>query len=112
MNNSKRPNKVIYNSAARLISITFDNSDILKIIRSLNVNKGHGHDGISIRMIKMCDESLVQPLSLSFRGCIVSGFYPDTRRRSSILPVHKKVNKQIVNNYRTVSLLPICSKNL
>ena len=26
----------------------------------------------------MCDESLVQPLSLIFRGCIDTGVYPDT----------------------------------
>ena len=32
----------------------------------------------SIRMIKMCDESLVQPSSLIFKGCIDTGVYPDT----------------------------------
>ena len=73
MNNSKLTDKITYNSAARLKIL-----DILKIIRSLNVNKAHGHDGISVRMIKMCDESLVQSLSLIFRGCIDTGVYPDT----------------------------------
>ena len=63
-------------------------------------------------MIKMCDESLVQPLSLIFRGCIDTGVYPDTWKKSNIVPVHKKGDKQIVNNYRPVSLLPICSKIL
>ena len=58
----------------------------------------------------MCDESLVQPLSLIFRGCIDTGVYPDTWKKSNIVPVHKKGDKQIVNNYRPVSLLPICSK--
>ena len=55
MDNSKLPGKITYNSAARFTSIKFDNNDILKILRSLNVNKTHGHDGISVRMIKMCD---------------------------------------------------------
>ena len=62
MNNGKQPEKITYNSPARLSSIKFDNNDILKTIRSLNVNKAHGHDGIlvdkrMIRMIKMHDES-------------------------------------------------------
>ena len=78
MNNSKLPDKITYNSAAGLTSIKFDNNDILKIIRSLNINKAHGHDDISVRMIKMCDESLVQPLSLIFRVCIDTGIYPDS----------------------------------
>ena len=68
-----------------------------KIIRFLNVNKAHGHDGILVRMIKMCDESLVQPLSLIFKGCIDTGVYPDTWKKFNIVPVHKKGDKQIVN---------------
>ena len=66
VNNSKLPDKITYNSAARLTSIKFDNNDILKIIRSLNVNKAYGPDGILVSVIKMCDESLVHPLSLTF----------------------------------------------
>ena len=60
----------------------------------------------------LCDESLVQPLSLIFRGCIHTGVYPDGWKKSNIIPVHKKGDKQVVNNCRPVSLLPICSKIL
>ena len=60
----------------------------------------------------MCHESLIQPLSLIFRGSVYTGVYPDTWKKSNIVPVHKKGDKQIVNNYRPVSLLPICSKIL
>ena len=70
--------KITYKSAARLTSINFDNNDVLTIIRSLNVNKAHGKDSILVRMLKMCDKSLVQPLTLIFKGCIDTGVYPDT----------------------------------
>ena len=86
VNNSTLPDKITYNSAARLTSVKFDNNNILKIISSLNVNKAHGDDGIFVRMIKMCDESLVQPLSLIFRGCIDIGVYPDTWKKSNTVP--------------------------
>ena len=33
----------------------------------------------------MCDESLVQPLPLIFRGCIDTGVYPDSWKKSNIL---------------------------
>ena len=46
VNNSKLPDKITCNFAATLTSIKFGNNDILKIIRSLNVNKAPGHDGI------------------------------------------------------------------
>ena len=111
VNNSKLPEKITNNSAARLTLIKFDNNDILKVIRPLNVNKAHDHDGISVRMMKMCDESLIRQLSLIFRGCFDTCVYPDTWKKSNIVPVHKKGDKQIVNNYyRPTSLLPIGSK--
>ena len=47
INNSALPDSVSYISAARLSSINLNTVDILKIIKSLNVNKAHGHDDIS-----------------------------------------------------------------
>ena len=41
-----------------LSTIDFSTDDILKIIRNLDPNKVHGHDMISIRMIKICDTSI------------------------------------------------------
>ena len=41
-------------------------SDILKTIRSLDINKAHGHDDISVRMMKICDDAIVGPLKMLF----------------------------------------------
>ena len=93
VNNSKLPEKITHNSAAKHASIKFDNNDILKIIRSLNVNKANEHDGILV--------SLVQPLSLIFRD---TGIYRNTWKKSNIVPVHKKGDKQIVKIMTDMSL--------
>ena len=50
--------------------------NILKIVRALNINKAHGHDEISVRMIKICDEALVKPLSLIYKNCTDTGGFP------------------------------------
>ena len=39
----------------RLSLIVFDNKDAIKIIRTLNVNRSHGHDDIFIKVVKICD---------------------------------------------------------
>ena len=39
----------------RLSLIIFDNKDAIKIIRTLNVNRSHGHDDIFIKVVKICD---------------------------------------------------------
>ena len=74
------------------------------------MHKAHGHDDISIRMIKMCDKSILKPLILSFENSTKSSYYPDIWKKSNIVPVHKKNDKQLVTNYRPISLLLIFGK--
>ena len=63
-------------------------------------------------MMKICDQSIVKPLSIIYRNCLNTGTFPDIWKKSNIVPVHQKGDKQIVNNYRPVSLLPVCGKIL
>ena len=62
-NNSILPTNQIFLTQARLEFLEFTEGKIIKIIRALNINKAHGHD-ISIRMIKICDKSLLKPLTI------------------------------------------------
>ena len=94
----------------RLSSITCENNDILKIIRNLDTSKAHGFDNISVRMVMLYDDSLIKPLLIIFQNCINSGVFPDSWKKSNIVPVHMENDKQLINNYRPVSLLPICIK--
>ena len=76
---------------SRLNSINFNEDEILKIIKALNIHKAHGHDDISIRMIKICDKSLLKQLILLFEISTKSSCYPDIWKRSNIIPVHEKM---------------------
>ena len=76
---------------SRLNCIDFNGDEILKIVRALNIHKAHGHDDISIRMIKIRDKSLVKPLILLFENSAKSSSYPDIWKKSNIIPVHKKM---------------------
>ena len=91
-------------------SLKFCVDDIQKIIRSLDQNKAHGHDEISIRMIKLCATSVSKPLHLIFRNCLETESFPKEWKKENIIPVHKKGDKQLMTNYRPVSLLTICGK--
>ena len=59
-NSSVLPINQTFLTQSRLTSLDFNEEDILKIIRALNIHKVHGHDDISIRMIKICDKSLLK----------------------------------------------------
>ena len=97
-NDSKLPSNQIYLTQSRLGSLNFNEDEILKIIRALNPHKAHGYDDISIRMIKICDKSLLKPLIILFKNSTKSSQYPDIWKRSNIIPVHKKNDKQLVIN--------------
>ena len=109
-NNSTLPKSNMYHTENRLNDITFDNEKLLKIIQSLDANKAHGYDGILIRILKLGSPSIIKPLSVIFQNCLKSSTFPDDWKKGNIVPIHKKNGKQLVNNFRPVSLLPICSE--
>ena len=61
-------------------------------------------------MIKICDKSILKALVLSFKKSSKSSYYPDIWKRYNIIPVHKKNDKRLVNNYQPIHLLPIFGK--
>ena len=95
-----------------LNSIDFSTENIRDIIKALDPNKAHGHDKISVRMLKICGDSLCKPLEMIFKDCLTQGTFPTEWKKANVVPIYKKGDKQCVKNYRPVSLLPICSKNL
>ena len=46
----------------RLETLNLDPAKILSIIRAFDVSKAHGWAEVSVRMVKICDESLVKLL--------------------------------------------------
>ena len=61
-------------------------------------------------MIHLCDKSIVLPLQLIFTNILHTGTYPLLWKLANVTPVYKKSDKQIVKNYRPISLLPLCGK--
>ena len=72
----------------------------------------HGHDNISIRMLKICGPSIYKPLEIIFNQCLETGVFLSEWKKGNIVSIHKKGDKQILKNYCPVSLLPICGKIL
>ena len=75
---------------SRLNNVIINSDVISKIIKDLNPTKAHGFDGISIRMIKMCDDPIITPLIIIFNNAILTNTYPNVWKKGNIVPVHKK----------------------
>ena len=61
-NSSKLPMDQAPYATSLLSSVDIKESDILNILKSLDANKAHGHNDISIRMLKKSQKSLLKPL--------------------------------------------------
>ena len=73
-----------------LDKVLFNDDDIITHIRGLNSNKAHGWDSITIRMIQICDDTLVTPLSIIYTNCIKKGAFPKLWKMANVVPVYKK----------------------
>ena len=82
--------------------------NIKRIFCKLDPNKVHGHDMISIRMLKMSGDA--NPLFKIFKNCLKCGIFPDDGEKGNTVTIFKKGDKQNIKSYRPVSLLPLCSK--
>ena len=66
-----------------------------KILRSLNPNKVHGWDDISVRKIKICDDSLVFPLKLMSKTVCDEVFSPWYGKEPMLFQFTKRTAKTI-----------------
>ena len=72
-----------------LQDVMIDRVKVLRLSRSLDINKAYGLDSISAHLIKLFDSSFVEPLCLIFETCIEAGIYPSIWKKANNVPVHK-----------------------
>ena len=65
----------------QLSTVTFSQDDIGKIIQNLKPNKAHGHDNISIQMLKICGSSIYGPLGLIFKEGLGTSLFPSNWKK-------------------------------
>ena len=71
-------------------SLKINEDDIQSIMKSLNSSKSHGWDKLPIKVIKVCDKTLVYPLKLIFKASIQEGVFPGCWKKANVVPIHKK----------------------
>ena len=57
----------------------------------MNVNKAHGYDDISIRILKICHSLVTGPLSVLLKNCVDCGIFPEILKMPHIMPTYKKM---------------------
>ena len=91
-----------------LSNILFTESDVLKVLSSLDGSEACGPDVVSPAVLKQCAKEWAPSLVTLFNLSMKQSKVPTSWKLA--IPVHKKGDRDPVSNYRLISLLGIVSK--
>lgn len=86
--------------------------DLRRILFSFRRNKPPGLDGLSVHMLQRNFEALAGILLFMLNGFLDSTSVPDRLKIAIVRPLHKGGRKDVIENYRPISILPILSQVL
>ena len=95
-----------------LNDVTVSDMDVEKIICSMKGKSSRGHDGISNAMLKEIYTTIRVPFMYVIRTSLSDGVFPEKMKLAEITPLFKNGNRDLCDNYRPISLLPVLSKVL
>lgn len=93
-----------YSSMTALVSTS--ESEVIKGIKSLKIEKSPGPDRITNETIKLGCAYLAKPLTRLFNQILNSSYTPRQWSESDIILLYKKGDPNNISNYRPISLLP------
>ena len=86
-----------------------DCTDVKETIKSIAAKNSCGIDAISTKLIKMIGDDIARPLTLIINQSLSTGVFPDKLKIAKV-PLYKKDDPHLVDNFRPISLLPAISK--
>ena len=99
-----------FRTKAKLSEVIFNPVKVYSVLKQLQTCKASGPDLISNKMLKETAEVMAKPLSDIFNKSMEYGSFPSIWKRANVMPVFKKANRQIKENYRPISLLSCVGK--
>ena len=99
----------------RVISSNFsfspvESETISKIIKECLPKTSTGIDGLSMKLLKRLSPYICESLTLVINQSLNTGIFPTSFKIAKVLPLFKKGDPLIMENYRPISLLPCISK--
>ena len=94
-------------------SMTLDNTNDLEVVnigKDFDINKSTGVDKIPAILIKWAIHVIAHILAKFFNIFMSLGIYPDALKVAKVTPLHKKGDKTVDDNFRSISVLTQINK--
>lgn len=102
----------IQSHSSSFVLLETDLNEVCATITNLKNVTATGTDEISSKFLKMAKHLIAPPLTYVVNLCFTHGVFPNALKKSIVHPVHKNGDRDSVNNYRPISILPVLSKIL
>ena len=84
--------------------------EVFETLKNLDAAKGPGPDGIAPVFLKNLASELSSPLFNLFNMSLSTGKFPETWKRSFLVPIFKSGSKSNIRNYRGIAILSCIPK--
>ena len=99
-----------FHGEQRLSEIVITEKDVLDLVKCLDINKASGPDTVSHAMLKMAGDTIVPSLTKLFNLSFEQSIFPSMWKKANVVPIFKKEDNAVRDNYRPVSLLSCVAK--
>ena len=87
-------------------------SEVICLLKELNIAKATGLDSIPAKMIKIATPVIAKPFTHIINTSLESGVVPSSMKIAKVMPLFKKGSTKFCSNYRPISILSVFSKVL
>ena len=92
------------NHVPEFSNISISEDDVVQAINLISANSAPGPDKIPANLLKECKNELAAPLAILWTKSMESSKIPASLLKQTIIPIYKKNNKSLPQNYRPISL--------
>ena len=89
----------MYNFDFKLIS----EETTMEALNNLKPTHSCGQHGISTKLLKTCKHAICKPLTLIINQMLSTCIFPDNLKVAKVIPLFKKGDKALFDNYRPIS---------
>ena len=86
--------------------------EVKKCICEIRGTRSSGLDGLSLQLIRKIQLAIIEPLTVLINRSLDEGIFPTKLKESKLIPLFKGGDPTVIDNYRPISLLPICFENI
>ena len=94
----------------KLCLLPVTESFVFKQLKGLKVKKATGLDRIPACLLKDSAAVITQSITLLVNLSLSTGIVPDEWKQARVVPLHKSGGREVMDNYRPISILPVISK--